>query len=111
MRGTTPNKPFKQDREYSNKSYPFLLNGQPDSKRVYVFESPIDAMSRATIAKLRGQDWKAAYYISLECLSDQALERFLQYNAIQEIVFVWITMQMLLIAMAAPLPIGDKRLH
>ncbi|MNO15986.1 hypothetical protein D3C76_56580 [compost metagenome] len=87
MRGTTPNKPFKQDREYSDKSYPFHLSGHFESKRVYVCESPIDAMSRATIEKLRGQDWKAAHYISLGCLSDQALERFLQYNAIKEIVF------------------------
>lgn len=87
MRGTTPNKPFKQDREHSDKSYPFHLTGNSDSKRVYVCESPIDAMSRATIAKLRGQDWKAAHYISLGCLSDQALDRFLQYNQINEIVF------------------------
>lgn len=87
MRGTTPNKPFKQDREYSDKSYPFHLCGNPDNKRVYVCESPIDAMSRASIAKLRGQDWKAAHYISLGCLSDQALERFLQDNQIKEFVF------------------------
>lgn len=78
MRGTTLNKPFKQDREYSDKSYPFYLCGYPDSKRVYVCESPIDAASRATIEKIRGQDWKAAHYISLGCLSDQALERFLR---------------------------------
>jgi hypothetical protein len=87
IRGTTPNKPFKQDREYSDKSYPFHLCGNPDSKRVYVCESPIDAMSRATIEKLHGQDWKAAHYLSLGCLSDQALKRFLQFNAVNEIVF------------------------
>lgn len=87
MRGTFQNKPFKQDRKYSDKSYPFHLCGYPNSRRVYVCESPIDAMSRATIEKLRGQDWKAAHYISLGCLSDQALERFLKYNMIQEIVF------------------------
>jgi hypothetical protein len=87
MRGTSPNKPFKQDRENSDKSYPFHLCGYPDSERVYVCESPIDAMSRATIEKMRGQEWKAAHYISLGCLSDQALERFLQYKQIKEIVF------------------------
>lgn len=87
MRGTIINKPFKQDREYSDKSYPFHLCGYPDSKRVYVYESPIDAASRTTIGKIRGQDWKAAHYISLGCLSDQALERFLQYNSVEEIVF------------------------
>lgn len=87
MRGSTPNKPFKQDKEYSDKSYPFHLCGHSESKRVYVCESPIDAMSRATIAKILGQDWKAAHNISLGCLSDQALERFLQYNPMKEIVF------------------------
>lgn len=87
MRGTSPNRPFKQDREYSDKSYPFHLCGHPESKRVYVCESPIDVMSRATIEKLCGRDWKAAHYISLGCLSDQALERFLQYNTIKEIMF------------------------
>lgn len=87
MRGTTPNKPFKQDQEYSNKSYPFHLAGYSHSNRVYVCESPIDAMSRATIAKIFGQDWKAAHYISLGCLSDKALEMFLQYDPIKEIVF------------------------
>lgn len=87
MRGTTLNKPFKQDQEYSDKSYPFHLAGYPDSKRVYVCESPIDAASRATIEKIRGQDWRAAHYISLGCLSDQALEKFLHYNPLKEIVF------------------------
>ncbi|WP_044482065.1 DUF3991 and toprim domain-containing protein [Paenibacillus antibioticophila] len=86
IRGTTPNKPFKQDREYSDKSYPFHLCRYPDSKRIYVCESPIDAMSRATIAKINGQDWEASHYISLGCLSDQALERFLERNPIKEIV-------------------------
>lgn len=50
-------------------------------------ESPIDAMSRATIELLHGKDWRSAHYISLGCLSDQALERFLQHNQITEIVF------------------------
>lgn len=87
MRGTTPSKPFKQDREYSDKSYPFHLCGHYESKQVYVCESPIDTMSRATISKLRGQDWKAAHYISLGCLSDKALDRFLQHHPVKEIMF------------------------
>lgn len=87
MRGSTPNKPFKQDQEHSDKSYPFHLCGYPGSNRVYVCESPIDAMSRATIAKIRDQNWRSEHYISLGCLSDQALLRFLQNNPIKEIVF------------------------
>lgn len=85
LRGTRPEHPFKQDRENSDKSYPFHIIGY--SKKVYVCESPIDAMSHATLAKLKGQDWKADHRISLGCLSDLALEQFLQHHRINEIIF------------------------
>ncbi|WP_197259002.1 DUF3991 and TOPRIM domain-containing protein [Paenibacillus dendritiformis] len=85
LRGSMPQRPFKQDREHSDKSYPFHITGS--SQKVYVFESPIDAMSHATLAKLKGHDWKADHRISLGCLSDHALERFLQHFNIYEIVF------------------------
>lgn len=85
LRGTMPQRPFKQDREHSDKSYPYHITGS--SQKVYVFESPIDAMSHATLAKLKGQDWKADHRISLGCLSDHALERFLQHHPVHEIVF------------------------
>lgn len=85
LRGTRPERPFKQDREHSDKSYPFHIIGA--SQKVYVCESPIDAMSHATLAKLKGQDWKADHRISLGCLSDLALERFLQHHSINEIIF------------------------
>ncbi|MDF2923887.1 MAG: hypothetical protein K0R57_2801 [Paenibacillaceae bacterium] len=85
LRGTRPERSFKQDCEYSDKSYPFHIAGS--SQRVYVCESPIDAMSQASLLKLKGQDWTADHYISLGCLSDQALERFLGLYEIKEIVF------------------------
>ncbi|WP_255596523.1 toprim domain-containing protein [Paenibacillus sp. S150] len=72
-------------RESKDKSYPFHIAGS--SKKVYVCESPIDAMSQVSLAKLNGQDWTANHYISLGCLSDQALERFLGMNETTEIVF------------------------
>ncbi|ASA23396.1 DUF3991 and TOPRIM domain-containing protein [Paenibacillus donghaensis] len=87
MRGSTPERPFKQDREYSDKSYPFRIPGNANSQRVYVCESPIDAMSHATLTKLNGIDWRADHRISLGCLSDSALERFLSQYSIQEIIF------------------------
>lgn len=87
MRGTHSKKIFKQDSENSDKSYPFHLSRCFNSERVYVCESPVDAMSRATIAKIHNENWEDAHYISLGCLSNQALERFLQYNQIKEIVF------------------------
>lgn len=85
LRGTRPEHPFKQDRPYSDKSYPFHIVGT--SQRIYVCESPIDAMSHATLTKLAGQGWKADHRISLGCLSDQALERFLRHHNISEIIF------------------------
>lgn len=85
LRGCSLERPFKQDREYSDKSYPFHIAGT--SQTVYVCESPIDAMSRATITKLNGYDWKADHYISLGCLSDQALDYFLCHNDMVKIIF------------------------
>ncbi|KFN12147.1 DUF3991 and TOPRIM domain-containing protein [Paenibacillus macerans] len=85
LRGTWANRPFKQDRPFSDKSYPFHIAGT--SRKVYVCESPIDAMSHATLLKLDGQDWKVDHRISLGCLSDQALERFLRHHDIKKIIF------------------------
>ncbi|BFH65174.1 DUF3991 domain-containing protein [Paenibacillus azoreducens] len=87
MRGSTPERPFKQDREHSDKSYPFHIPGNGNGQRVYVCESPIDAMSHATLSKLSGLDWQTDHRISLGCLSDNALERFLSQHSIQEIIF------------------------
>lgn len=84
LRGTRPERPFKQDREHSDKSYPFHIVGS--SQKVYVCESPIDAMSHASLAKMNGQNWRVDHRISLGCLSDHALERFLQHHSIHEIV-------------------------
>lgn len=85
LRGTRPERPFKQDREHSDKSYPFHIVGI--SHKVYVCESPIDAMSHATLTKWNGLNWKADHRLSLGCLSDHALERFLQHSPVHEIVF------------------------
>lgn len=86
LRGCSPERPFKQDKAYSDKSYPFHLVGT--GRTVYVCESPIDTMSHATLTKLAGLDWKADHRISLGCLSDQALERFLYHHqGITEIIF------------------------
>lgn len=87
MRGTNPERTFKQDRESSDKSYPFYISTNSSNQRVYVFESPIDAMSHATLTKLNNLDWRADHRISLSCLSDNALQRFLSQHSIQEIIF------------------------
>ena len=60
------------------------------SNRVYEFEAPIDAMSHATLYKLRGYDWRKDYRISEGCLSDRALKRFLEeHPKVNEIVFCY----------------------
>lgn len=85
LRNSHPERSFKQDIANSDKSYPFHLTGS--NQKVYVCESPIDAMSRATLSKLNGLNWREHHYISLGCLSDQALERFLQHYDVTEMIF------------------------
>lgn len=77
---------FRQDVVNSDKSYGFVMEG--NSSRVFAFESPIDAISHATLMKLNGMDFSKDYRISEGCLSDKALTRFLADNPqITEIVF------------------------
>ncbi len=77
---------FRQDVRNSDKTYGFLLDGT--GTRVFAFESPIDAISHATQAKLNDMNYKEDYRISEGCLSDKALSRFLESNSqITEIVF------------------------
>lgn len=80
QRGTLTGKSYKRDCINSDKSYGFLLQGNPESKKVYVFESPIDALSFATLEKQAGHDWHEHSKLSLGGLSDKSLERFLKNN-------------------------------
>ena len=86
MRAARTESGFKQDKENSDKSFPFYLEGKSDT--VIVSESPIDLMSHATLAKMHGQDWKQDHRISLGCIWDGALERYLKdHHEIKRIVF------------------------
>lgn len=86
QRGTITGSSFKKDADNSDKGYPFHIGGR--SKRVYVCESPIDAMSHATLTKLHGISWTKDHRISTGCLSDKALDYFLQgHPEVKEIVF------------------------
>lgn len=77
---------FRQDAANSDKSYGFTMQGT--GSRVFAFESPIDAISHATLMKLNGMDDTRDYRISEGCLSDKALTRLLADNSqITEIVF------------------------
>ena len=86
MRSSSEKSSFKMDAVNSDKSYPFYHEGTSDT--VIVSESPIDLMSHATLAKMHGQDWKRDYRISLGCLWDSALERYLKdHPEIKKIIF------------------------
>lgn len=77
---------FRQDIVHSDKSYGFTMQGT--GSRVFAFESPIDAISHATLMKSNGMDDTKDFRISEGCLSDKALTRFLADNPqITEVVF------------------------
>lgn len=89
MRGTLTHtaRGFKKDLEHSDKSYPFILQGDKNATKVYCFESSIDAMSHATLYKMNGRDYQDGYRIALHGTSFMGLETFLNDNPdIKEIV-------------------------
>lgn len=87
MRAARENSGFKMDAPNSDKSYPWFHEGE--SELLIVNEAPIDMMSHATIAKVfYGQDWRQDHRISVGCLWDGALERYLEgHPQIRRIVF------------------------
>lgn len=85
LRGTLSEKSFKMDAKGSDKSYAFSFGGNEASKRVYVFEAAIDALSHATLAKRCGQETND-YRMTLNGVSLEGLHRFLsEHENVQEI--------------------------
>lgn len=82
LRGTStdPEKQFRQDLTGSDKRYPFVLEGKPDAKVVYVFESSIDALSHASMYKINGRPVDDIHRISLHGTAFGALKTFLKDN-------------------------------
>lgn len=69
---------FKNEVEGSDKRYSFSLpSAQRDSPYLAVAESPIDALSLATLLKMQGEDWTRNHYLSLGGTAPRALLRFL----------------------------------
>lgn len=88
LRSMSDKSSFRQDVAGSDKTYGFIMAGT--SCRVYVFESPIDAMSHGTLCDLHGLDWTADHRVSEGGLSDKALGRYLAlHQEISEIVFCY----------------------
>ena len=69
---------FKNDVDGSDKRYSFsLLSADQESPFLAVAESPIDALSVASLLKMQGEDWTKNDYLSLGGTSPRALLRFL----------------------------------
>ena len=76
LRGTRDS--FRLDVEGSDKRYNFsLLAADPTCPRLAVAESPIDALSLATLVKLSGGEWRDSYYLSLGGTAPRAMLQFL----------------------------------
>jgi len=90
LRGTYGDCSFRMDCFGSDKRYAFRMESDY-SNILYVFESPIDAMSRASLENIfrKSSDaWRLQSYLSLAGISDVALPVFLdRHPTIQELVF------------------------
>ena len=76
LRGTRDS--FRMDVEGSDKRYNFsLLAADPNCPRLAVAESPIDALSLATLVKMSGGEWRDSHYLSLGGTAPRAMLQFL----------------------------------
>jgi len=89
LRGTYGD--YRGDCAGSDKRYGFTMAAYAPSERLYVFESPIDAMSHASLVNAATGDtgaWKKDSRLSLAGTTDAALPFFLnQHEAVKELVF------------------------
>jgi len=85
LRGTYGDCSFRGDCSGSDKRYGFNMAANVPSERLYIFESPIDLMSHASLDKAI---WQHHHRLSLSGTSDTAIPFFLnQHNAVKELVF------------------------
>jgi hypothetical protein len=71
----------------SDETYPFHLLGA--GHKLYVFQTPIDAMSHATISLLRGDNWCEDHRIVTKGFADKTVQWFLDHHVIREINFAY----------------------
>ena len=90
LRGTYGDCRFRGDCPGSDKRYGFYMAACAPSERLYVFESPIDAMSHASLVNVATGDtcaWKRDNRLSLSGTSDAALNFILnKHTVIKELV-------------------------
>ena len=91
LRGTYGDCAFRMDCAGSDKRYGFNMAADAPSNCLYIFESPIDAMSHASLAIAEFGDktaWEYDRRLSLAGTSDAALPFFLnKHTAVKELVF------------------------
>ncbi len=76
LRGTSGN--FKMDVPGSDKRFSFFLPAaEKECHKLAVAESPIDALSLATMVKLSGGEWRDCHYLSLGGTAPSAMLQFL----------------------------------
>ena len=90
MRGTynvEGEEPFKGEAEGGDKFYGFCLRSiNKDATKVVVLESAIDALSYASLLKLKNINYRNVHILSLGCAADCAMIRFLEdYPKINEV--------------------------
>lgn len=78
LRGTTTSNTFRQDAPHSDKRFTFNLPARSQSDTLYVFESAIDLLSRATLEWRSGKDWLQEHQLSLGGLAPLALSQYLK---------------------------------
>jgi len=91
LRGTYGNCGFRMDCAGSDKRYGFNMPACVPTERLYIFESPIDAMSHASLDNAATSDsdtWKRRNRLSLAGTSETALIFFLnKHTAVNELIF------------------------
>lgn len=89
IRGCSTGSSFKMEASGSNKSYPFELHGKRgEETTLYIFESPIDALSHATLYKSNHVEDKHICRISIGGNGKvEAILRTLQQRPIKSVVF------------------------
>jgi hypothetical protein len=89
LRGTQGD--FRRDCAGSDKRYSFHMEATVPSNSLYIFESPIDCMSHASLANAAMGDsraWEQQSRLSLAGTGDTALQFFLnQHPAVKRLVF------------------------
>jgi len=93
LRGTYTDNPFRADSTGSDKRYGFNMDNVDNMARsnLYIFESPIDCMSHATLVNLKTGDknaWRNDKRLSLGGTSSLALCKYLELNdSVSELIF------------------------